>query len=43
MLYSLNISAITKWSQTNENKKWLVLYIKPYLQTKYKLISPKPD
>ena len=30
MLYSPNVSAITKWSQTDENKKWLVFtYIKP--------------
>ena len=44
MLYSPNVSAITKWSQTDENKKWLVFtYIKPYLQTKYILINPQLD
>ena len=42
LLYSPNVSAITKWSHTDKNKKWLVItYIKPYLQTKYKLINPK--
>ena len=30
MLYSANVSAITKLSETDENKKWLVFtYIKP--------------
>ena len=44
MLYSPNESAITKWSQTDENEKWLVFtHTKPYLQTKYKLINPKLD
>ena len=44
MLYSSKVSAITKWRQTDENKKWLVFtYIKPYLQSKYKLINPKFD
>ena len=39
MLYASNVSTITKWSQTNKNKKWLVFtYIKPYVQTKHKLI-----
>ena len=44
MLYSPNDSAITKWSQIDKNKKWLMFtYVKPYLQTKYTLINPKPD
>ena len=45
MLYSPNVSAITKWSQTDENKKNLAsVYIyQTYIQTKYKLINPKLD
>ena len=40
MLYAPNVSTITKWSQTDKNKKWLVFtYIKPYVQTKHKLIQ----
>ena len=44
MLYSPNVSAITKWSQTDENKKMASVYMfQTYLQTKYKLINPKLD
>ena len=42
MLYFPNITAIRKWSETNENKRRLVLtYIQSYSQTKYKLIHRK--
>lgn len=44
MLYSPSVSAVIKWNQADEHKKWLVFtYIKPYLQAKYKLINPKLD
>ena len=35
MLYTPNVSAITKYNQTDKSKKWLVfIYMKFYLQTK---------
>lgn len=38
MLFSPNVSAIAKWIQTNEDKKWIVFtHAKPYLQTNLKL------
>ena len=44
MLYSPNVSTITKWSQTDEIKKMASVYIhQTNLQTKYKLINPKLD
>ena len=44
MLYSPSVSAVIKWNQADEHKKWLVFtYIKPYLQAKDKLINPKLD
>ena len=42
MLYSTNVSAITKQNQTDENKKMAGVYMyQTYLQIKYKLINRK--